>query len=168
MAKTLYDRLFDLLQALDGLQQDLRYHPEGDALYHSLQAFNLARRASADRALWAAALLHDVGKAYDSFHHDEVGAALLDGLVAPRVSWLVRHHLYLLRAPGLVRQRLRGTAALRDLESLRRCDLGGRARDASVLLLSDALMLLLERPETILPDGDPAPLCHDLEELVLV
>lgn len=166
MARTLYDQLFDLLLALDGVQQDLRYHPEGDALYHSLQVFNLARRASSDRALWAAALLHDVGKAQGSLHHDEAGAELLEGLVAPRVIWLVRHHLCLLRAPRPTRRCLRDTTALSDLERLRRFDLGGRARDASVLFLADALAILMERPETILPDGDPAPTCHDLENPV--
>lgn len=166
--RTLYDQLYDLLLALDGVRQDPRHHPEGDALYHSLQVFDLARRATCDRALWAAALLHDVGKAIDAPHHDEVGADLIDGLLAPRVIWLVRHHLCLLRAPRPTRQRLRGGTALADLERLRRFDLGGRRRDACVLSIADALSILMERPETFLPDGDPAPDCHDLEDLVLV
>ena len=40
------------------------YHPEGDALYHSLQVFDLACEESPyDEDFLLAALLHDVGKA---------------------------------------------------------------------------------------------------------
>jgi hypothetical protein len=38
--------LLSLLEALDGVAQSPRYHPEGDALFHSLQVFDLARRAT--------------------------------------------------------------------------------------------------------------------------
>ena len=58
----MYADLLDLLVALDRIPQDPRYHPEGDALYHSLQVFQHARRESRDPALVAAALLHDVGQ----------------------------------------------------------------------------------------------------------
>jgi hypothetical protein len=151
--------LLDLLLALDGVRQDPRFHPEGDALFHSLQAFDLARRQSDDRALWAAALLHDVGKAVSSPDHDVIGADLLDGLVAPRVVWLVRHHLDLLRAPGVTKRRLRNTPALVDLQRLRRWDVGGRSPLASVLEPEAALALLFDGADltTLSPDGQPAP-----------
>ena len=110
----MHQELLLLLLALDGIRQDPRYHPEGDALFHSLQAFDIARRETRDRTLWAAALLHDVGKAVSSPDHDEVGAELLDGLVSPRIVWLVRHHLDLLRVPGSTKRRLRGSKALHD------------------------------------------------------
>jgi exopolyphosphatase/pppGpp-phosphohydrolase len=147
--------LLELLLALDGVRQDPRYHPEGDALFHSLQAFDLARRDTDDRALWAAALLHDVGKALGSDDHAEVGAELLDGLVAPRVVWLVRHHLDLLNAPAATKRKLRGSPALADLQRLRRWDVGGRSPRASVLSAGDALDLLLhDGGEALLsPDG---------------
>lgn len=139
--------LLELLLALDGVAQSPRYHPEGDALFHSLQVFELARGATDDRELWAAALFHDVGKAFeDDFEagaHDEVGADLLEGLVSDRVVWLVRHHLDLLRHPRRTRRRYRGSAELRDLERLRRWDLGGRSPTATVLPPDDALRLLL-------------------------
>ncbi len=149
--------LLDLLVALDGVQQNPRFHPEGDALFHSLQVFDLARRDTDDRALWAAALLHDVGKALGSADHAEVGADLLDGLVAPRVVWLVRHHLDLLHAPAATKRKLRGSPALADLQRLRRWDVGGRSPRASVLSAGEAIDLLLhDGGEAILDARGPA------------
>jgi predicted HD phosphohydrolase len=136
------DDLFSLLSSLNGVRQSPRHHPEGDALFHSLQVFALARRETTDRALWAAALFHDVGKAVDGPTHDEVGADLLDGLVCSRTVWLVRHHLDLLKEPRATRRRYRGTSALRDLEKLRRWDLGGRDPNARVITIDDAFDLL--------------------------
>lgn len=140
------DLFIDLLRGLDGVAQNPRYHPEGDALYHSLQVFDLARAESDDPVLWAAALFHDVGKAEDSSTHDQVGADLLEGLLCDRAVWLVRHHLDLLREPGRTRRKGRGTAELRDLERLRRWDLGGRRRNASVLTPEEAIDALLGHP----------------------
>lgn len=158
------DDLLELLLALDGVRQSPQFHPEGDALFHSLQVFDLARRETDDRALWAAALLHDVGKAIGSDAHDATGADLLDGLVSPRVVWLVRHHLDLLERPGLTKRRLRGTRALADLGRLRRWDIGGRSPTARVLSPESAMALLLDTDSQALsPGGDPA-YDHDLRK----
>jgi len=138
------DELYSLLAALDGIQQSPRYHPEGDALFHSLQVFELATRGTEDRILWAAALFHDVGKAIRGADHDEVGADLLEGLLPDRAVWLVRHHLDLLGDRQRTRHRLRGTPELLDLERLRRWDLGGRNPNARVMSASDALGMLLD------------------------
>jgi HD domain len=152
------DELSDLLYALDGVAQDRVYHPEGDALFHSLQVFQHARRSTDDRALWAAALFHDVGKAGGGRDHDRLGAELLEGLVSPRIVWLVRHHLDLLRAPGPTRRRLRRyPAALADLERLRRWDVAGRDPRAQVLGPEEALALALAEPELLLPSAQLAP-----------
>jgi len=132
------DELRDLLSALDGVKQNPRWHPEGDALYHSLQAFDVARRLTRDPLFWIAGLFHDVGKAIDSVTHDEVGADLLGGLVPERIVWLVSHHLDLLRDPRRTRRRL-AREDLRDLELLRAIDLGARSKDARVLPLDEAL-----------------------------
>lgn len=153
----MHQELLELLLALDGVQQDPRWHPERDALYHSLQAFDLARRDSDDRALWAAALFHDVGKALGSADHAEVGADLLDDLLAPRVVWLVRHHLDLLDAPAATKRRLRGTKELADLQRLRRWDVGGRSPFASVLSPEAAIADLFA-------EGDGALICHATED----
>ena len=138
----MHDELFSLLAALDGIQQSPKYHPEGDALYHSLQVFELAMKATDDRVLWAAALFHDVGKAIDGPLHDEVGADLLEGLLPDRAVWLVRHHLDLLKDPRRTRRRWLGTPELLDLERLRKWDLGGRNPNARVLELESAFDLL--------------------------
>ena len=151
----MHDDLFSLLAALNGVRQSPRYHPEGDALFHSLQVFELATRATEDRVMWAAALFHDVGKAIDGASHDEVGADLLDGLLPARAVWLVRHHLDLLQDARAARRRYHATAALRDLELLRRWDLGGRDPNARVLGVDDALSLLFS--------GDDGALTPDLE-----
>ena len=143
------DDLFSLLQDLDGIQQSARYHPEGDALFHSLQVFELARRQSTDRVMWAAALFHDVGKAIDGPLHDAIGADLLEGLLAPRAVWLVRHHLDLLKDARATRRRYHGTQALRDLELLRRWDLSGRDPNARVVSLEGALDQLFDGAASI-------------------
>ena len=47
-----------LLEPLEGVKQSPKYHPEGDALYHSLQVFELAREARPyDEEFLLAALL---------------------------------------------------------------------------------------------------------------
>ncbi|WP_437735195.1 HD domain-containing protein [Sorangium sp. So ce1335] len=161
----MHKELLDLLLALDRVPQDPRWHPEGDALFHSLQVFDLARRETADRGLWAAALLHDVGKAFASADHAEEGADALAELVCPRVVWLVRHHLHLLRAPAATKRRLRRTRALTDLARLRRWDLGGRSPGATVLRPEAAVEVLLDGADWTLLSvgGEPAPF-HDLRK----
>ncbi|AKV00394.1 hypothetical protein AKJ09_07057 [Labilithrix luteola] len=148
------DELRSLLIALDGIRQSPKYHPEGDALFHSLQVFELAQRATDDPVLWAAALFHDVGKAVDGPLHDEVGADLLEGLLPARAVWLVRHHLDLLKDPRAARRRYLGTPALRDLEQLRRWDLGGRDPNARVMSVDDAFDVLFSAEPSLLEPGD--------------
>src|SRR5262249_33486952 len=83
-----------LLEPLEGVKQSVKYHPEGDALYHSLQVFELARAERPyDEEFLLAALLHDVGKAIDPSDH--VGAALqaLEGSITERTAWLIAHHM---------------------------------------------------------------------------
>ena len=64
-----------LLLPLENVKQNPEYHPEGDALYHSLQVFDLARdELPYDEEFLLAALLHDVGKAIDPRDHVAAGA----------------------------------------------------------------------------------------------
>jgi hypothetical protein len=83
-----------LLRPLEKVRQNPAWHPEGDALYHSLQVFELARDAIPyDEEFLLAAMLHDVGKAIDP--HDHVVAALeaLEGAITPRTAFLIAHHM---------------------------------------------------------------------------
>lgn len=150
----MYHDLLDLLIALDGIAQDPRWHPEGDALFHSLQVFELARRDTLDRALWAAALFHDAGKALRCGDHAAAGADLLEGLLSPRIVWLVHHHLDLMNAPSGTRRRFRNTQAIADLQRLRRWDVGGRSPRAVVLSPDAAVALLLEEGTAALVDHE--------------
>ena len=83
-----------LLLPLEQVKQDRRYHPEEDALYHSLQVFEFARNALPyDEEFLLAALLHDVGKAIDPADHVAAGLEALEGFITARTAWLIRHHM---------------------------------------------------------------------------
>lgn len=139
----MYEELLGLLEALDGVAQNPRFHPEGDALYHSLQVYQHAARDRAEPDLLAAALFHDVGKAISGPDHDAIGSDLLIGL-STRTRWCVAHHLDLLRAPRATRHLLANTPQLRDLQRLRRWDLAGRDPLARVCSPEQAVSHVLE------------------------
>ncbi len=83
-----------LLEPLGGVKQSPKYHPEGDALYHSLQVFELARdERPYDEELLLAALLHDVGKAIDPSDHVNAALEALEGSISERTAWLIEHHM---------------------------------------------------------------------------
>jgi hypothetical protein len=121
-----------LLEPLEQVKQDRDEHPEGDALDHSLQVFELVRdKRPYDEELLLAALLHDVGKAIDP--RDRVSAALevLEGLVTTRTLWFIEHHSDALAwsDSGLgqrVRKRLRASDDFDELMLLAQCDRAGR------------------------------------------
>ncbi len=143
--------LYFLLTSLDGVYQNPRYHPEGDALYHSLQVFQLAYKNCSDPELWAAALLHDIGKAESTSNHAQIGANELEGILSPRIVWLIRHHLHLLTAPKRTRSQLHNTPQLRDLELLRKWDLKGRSPLATVITPKDAINILIKHYSSLQP-----------------
>ena len=73
------------LAPLEAIKQNPRYHPEGDALYHSLQVFERAREARPyDEEFLLSALLHDVGKAIDPSDHVASAVEALEMLQAWR------------------------------------------------------------------------------------
>jgi|GEM_PF-997438 len=150
----LYTYCLSLLSDLDGVMQSPRYHPERDALYHSLQVFQCAKSETDDPELLAAALFHDVGKAIDYPNHDHAGAQALSGVLSERICWLIRHHLDLLIAPARCRRRYAGSLALADLEALRRWDLAGRRVDVEVITEHQALEELAPYLSIIAPAHD--------------
>ena len=134
-----------MLQPLEGVKQSAKHHPEGDALYHSLQVFELARAERPyDEEFLLAALLHDVGKAIDPSDH--VGAALeaLEGTITDRTALLIGHHMeaHAYREGTLgarAAARLRALEDFEDLMELRELDRRGRVAGAPVCELAEAL-----------------------------
>jgi hypothetical protein len=133
------------LAPLEGVKQDPRFHPEGDALYHSLQVFHLAREARPyDEEFLLAALLHDVGKAIDPRDHVAAGVESLRGSVTGRTLRLIERHMDLAedrgRAPNARRVRESDNPDfLEDLRLLRALDDAGRETGVAVEGLDDAL-----------------------------
>ena len=152
----LYEELLDLLYALDGVEQDPKYHPEGDALVHSLQVFQVALRESIDPELQAAALFHDIGKAEQLKGHAAIGAENLEGLLSNRIVWLVRHHMHLLYAPKRTRKWLRNTKQLQELEWLRAWDKQGRCPQTQTMSPEEAVEIVVDELELISTFG-PTP-----------
>jgi hypothetical protein len=139
-----------LLQPLEGVKQSPRYHPEGDALYHSLQVFELARlERGYDEEFLLAALLHDVGKAIDP--HDHVLAALqaLEGTITDRTATLIALHMDALAyrdgtLGARARARLEQSEEFEDIMLLRELDCRGRQPGAVVCELAEALEYIRE------------------------
>ena len=127
-----FDVYRSLLVPLEKVKLKPQYHPEGDALDHSLQVFDLAHdELPYDEEFLLAALLHDVGKAIDP--QDHVAAALdeLAGYITPRTAWLIEHH----SEAGALRDGTLGARSRRRLEEseyfdeltlLAKCDREGR------------------------------------------
>ncbi|MEX0716308.1 MAG: HD domain-containing protein [Planctomycetaceae bacterium] len=134
-----------LLLPLARVKQDRRWHPEGDALYHSLQVFELARDALPyDEEFLLAALLHDVGKAIDPHDHVAAGLEALHEFITERTGWLILHHMegHALRDGTLgarARRRLQHSENFEELLLLAECDEGGREPGVQVPEVEECL-----------------------------
>ena len=119
-----------LLRPLEGVKQSPKYHPEGDALYHSLQVFELARdERGYDEEFLLAALLHDVGKAIDPADHVRAGLQALEGSITERTETLIALHMDALAyRDGTLGARARIAAGA--VRGVRRPDAPPRARRA--------------------------------------
>ncbi len=139
-----------LLEPLEKVQQDRAAHPEGDALYHSLQVFELARQELPyDEEFLLAALLHDVGKAIDLRDHVAAALEVLEGLITPRTAWLIEHHEEALTYSqgtlgARLRRRLQAAEDFDELMLLAQCDRGGRRVGMAVPDVQEALQCLRE------------------------
>lgn len=142
-----------LLLPLEEVQQSRKYHPEGDALYHSLQVFELARdELPYDEEFLLAALLHDVGKGIDRDDHVYAGLEALMGFITDRTAWLIRHHMDAHKiSDGTIgsraHRRLRENENYDDLILLSDCDRGGRQIGVMVCDIEDALDYVREVAE---------------------
>ncbi|HWL06989.1 MAG TPA: HD domain-containing protein [Planctomicrobium sp.] len=134
-----------LLIPLGRVQQGRTHHPEGDALYHSLQVFDLAlEELPYDEEFLLAALLHDVGKGIDRQDHVRAGLEALEDWITPRTSWLIEHHM----EAHQIHDQTIGSRAKRRLQQhpdyetlllLGECDRNGRVPGAQVADLDEAL-----------------------------
>ncbi|MEM6469662.1 MAG: HD domain-containing protein [Planctomycetota bacterium] len=127
-----------LLLPLENVKQNAEYHPEGDALFHSMQVFGLAKeKAPYDEEFLLAALLHDVGKAIDPQDHVIAGLEALEGYVSDRTAWLIAHHMeghaiHDRTIGARRRRRLTEHPWFSDLVDLSHCDREGRVPGAAV------------------------------------
>ena len=143
-----------LLLPLERVRQSPVYHPEGDALYHSLQVFDLACDAQPyDQEFLLAALLHDVGKGIDPANHVAAALEALAEFITPRTAWLIEHHMeaHALHNGTLgarSRRRLEADENFDDLVLLAQCDRRGRQRGVETSDLDEALDYLRELART--------------------
>lgn len=138
----------ELLNPLAAVMQDPVAHPEGDALYHSLQVFQLCEdRIPYDEEFLTAALLHDVGKAIDRRDHHGATLAVLTEIVTERTLWFIEN---MPAAQALsrgtlgirARNRLEATSDFDELLLLSESDRAGRKRGMVVPEVEDAISLL--------------------------
>jgi len=139
-----------LMIPLEQVQQGRKYHPEGDALYHSLQVFELALdELPYDEEFLLAALLHDVGKAIDPLDHVGSGVMALKDFITERTAWLITHHMEAHRiADGTIgaraHRRLQQHPDFETLVLLGECDRAGRVPGAYAPELDEAIEHLRE------------------------
>jgi hypothetical protein len=139
-----------LLLPLENVKDPLRFHPEGDVLYHSLQVFDHARDQLAyDEEFLTAALLHDVGKAIDPANHVAASLDALDGFITERTVWLIEHHMLAHKFTdgtlgARARRRLEQSEHFEELMLLADCDRAGRQAGVEAPELNEALDYLRE------------------------
>jgi HD superfamily phosphodiesterase len=139
-----------LLLPLENVKQSAEYHPEGDALYHTLQVFELAREHRPyDEEFLLAALLHDVGKGIDRHDHVAAGLSALDGLITERTQFFIEHHMHAHdyrdgAISARLRRKLEQSPDFDDLLLLQQLDKEGRVPGAVVGTVDEALDYLKE------------------------
>lgn len=134
-----------LLDRLESVKQDRAKHPEGDALHHSLQVYDLAlAERPYDEEFLTAALLHDVGKAIDTLDSTRSSIVALEGAITHRTRWLIEN---LPAAAALRGGRLRSeerrilqdSEDFDDLMTLAECNAKGRVAGRQTTSLDDAV-----------------------------
>jgi hypothetical protein len=142
-----------LLLPLERVKESPLHHPEGDALYHSLQVFEAARNELPyDEEFLLAALLHDVGKAIDYKNHVASGLDALGDFITPRTVWLIENHTTAQKLldgelGSRARGRLQNSDDFEELMLLARCDRQGRTPGAAAPDLYEALDYIRELGE---------------------
>lgn len=139
-----------LLLPLEEVEQPRHVHPEGDALFHSLQVFELVRDEQPwDEELQLAALLHDVGKGIDPLEYVSAGLTALAGYVTDRTAWLIEQHSIARKLldgsiGARARRRLQRHEDYDSLMVLTRADRAGRVPGGAAPTLDEALNSIRE------------------------
>ncbi len=145
---------YSLLLPLENVKQHPKYHPEGDALYHSLQVYDLAcDQLPYDEEFLLAALLHDVGKGVDPLDHTAAGLEALGDYVTERTKWLIEHHMAAHKVNdhtigSRARKRLAQNESYEELLLLGECDRAGRQVGVMTTDLDEALAYIREISST--------------------
>ncbi len=135
----------NLLRPLAEVVLPRQRHPEGDALYHSLQVFWLVRdQAAYDEELLTAALLHEVGQAIDRRKPIAATLTALVNWITPRTTWFIEQlPAAIAKADGTLGarawRRLQSGENCEELVLLADCDLAGRERGVAVDDLESAV-----------------------------
>ncbi|TWT63045.1 hypothetical protein [Rubinisphaera italica] len=150
------DTFRPLLERLESFHWDYAEHPEGDALYHSLQVYDLGRNLHPyDVEFQWACLLHDVGFVVDPRLPEEAALRVLSGRVTERVEFLVGNlssaHRFLKHETQA--KSLRKSESFEELLDLARCDRDGRQPGKVVPTLEEAL----EQLESLEEDWSDEP-----------
>lgn len=131
-----------MIEPLGKFRMNPQLHPECDALYHSLQVFELGRNELPyDEEFLLACLLHDVGLAIDPRHSVPAAVSALEGLVTDRTLFLIEqrpaatHYLQ----TGVLSRSLRKSPDCEELILLARCNRNGRVAGVQVCSLEEAL-----------------------------
>lgn len=136
-----------LLEPLSRVVWPSSSHPEGDALYHSLQVFELGREARPyDEEFLLACLLHDVGHAINPKHPILSAIDALGMLITDRTRFLIEQRpvatQYL--QTGECPKSLRRSEDFEDVLLLARLDRAGRVPGATVCTLEEAFSYIAE------------------------
>lgn len=134
-----------LLEPLARVQLPAHSHSEGDALYHSLQVFELGREQRPyDEEFLLACLLHDVGLAINPRHPVLSALDALGTLITDRTRYLIEQRpvaaIYL--QTGECPRNLRRSPDFEEVVLLARCDRDGRVAGAQVGTLDEAFAYL--------------------------
>ena len=131
-----------LIEPLARISLDPEYHPEGDALYHTLQVFELGlQERPYDEEFLLACLLHDAGLAINPRHPVLSVIDALGTLITERTRELIELRpvaAEYLRT-GQCPQRLRKSEEFEDAVLLARLDRAGRVPGTQVRTLPEAL-----------------------------
>lgn len=179
--------VFPEIDALHGVPQPEKWHPEIDTAVHTMQALEVAAELSADTTVRFAALVHDVGKALTPreewprhLGHEEAGARLIEKmserLRVPNehrdlAVQAARHHARVHRAaelrPGTILELLEMTDAFRRAGRFERlllaceADARGRGPELRAAPYPQAGLLRRVREAAAAVKLDPDVLAHD-------